>query len=869
MTFTLPPTLAAALLPRYRLGDSIAVGGQAVVVQATDTVVGREVALKVLPLASTSAVGRVRFLREIKLLAELSHPGIIPILDAGEGPGVLWYAMPLVRGDTLASRIAQGPVEPQLVQKWGAEVAEALAVAHAHGVVHRDVKPANIHLMGGHALLADFGVAALEGEETLTSPGDTPGSRRYMAPEQWRGNVDARADVYGLGVSLIEAVTGTVWEPSAPNWARVPRVVRAALTRAVAEDASARWATATEFQSALRQGPRSMRRVLVAAAVLVIALGGAVVLLNRRAPINHEVDLVIAGFDADPLTNQLGRATVTRLEWFQPLHTAPWTSNAGSVRSTWRVEGSMERSPGGIVAMIPIRDTTGRVHQLLTIPGDSLNIPAWASAIADAIVAAVAPTRLGEFRSYGGGARDGSALRHFYEGQDAFERQDWTAAERAFREAVRVDSGFHQARWSMLLARKWARLPYEEELRTLAAVGSLPPPLGRLVTAQLEPDLGRRLAMLDTLAATWPTVADVQLVHANELFHRGALVGRPLSEALDALETAARTFPSLDRPVVWDHVAWGAIRLGDRDRARNALAAQSVTARGGDPWGTLLRYAVESRFRPVVGRGMEWGLTLLGGGSRDQLATAVRLGVTFDLPQSQLRLAEWLDRPENPPARRASDWSAIAIARVMMGQPRLALVALDSAATFLPNDPEFDRQRWEWRLLLPVAGMPVDALERSRALEQLTRLAAAGNARAAGVLAVHRDVAASLLESAPLVALDMSARTSTHDPFHRAISHLSQGAFSLAKGDTTRALTAWQWAENLDLQGWPIGAPQEGELDAALSPIARLRRAAVLMDSDRREEACGLIAQVQRLWRDAEPEIAELLRRPELSGCRP
>jgi tetratricopeptide (TPR) repeat protein len=839
------------------------------VVQATDTVIGREVALKVLPLARTSAVGRERFLREIKLLAELSHPGIIPIFDAGEGPGVLWYAMPLARGDTLATRIAQGPVEPHLVQQWGAEVAEALAVAHAHGVVHRDVKPANIHLMGGHALLADFGVAALEGEETLTSPGDTPGSRRYMAPEQWRGSVDARADVYGLGASLIEAATGTPWEPSAPNWARVPRVVRASLTRAVAEDVSARWATATEFQSALRLGPRHRRRVLVVPAALVIALVGALVLLNHRAPIDHAVDLVLAGVDGDPLMIQLGRATVTRLEWFPPLHTAPWTSNAGVVRSTWRVEGSVERSPDGAVAMIPIRDTTGRVLQLLTIPGDSLNIPAWASAIADAIVAAVAPTRLGEFRGYGGGARDGNALRHFYEGQDAFERQDWTAAERAFREAVRVDSGFDQARWSMLIARKWARLPYEEELRTLAAMGSLPPPLGLLVTAQLEPDLGRRLAMLDTLAATWPTVADVQLVRANELFHRGALAGRPLTEALDALETAARTFPSLDRPVVWDHVAWGAIRLGDRDRARNALAAQSVTARGGDPWSTLLRYAVESRFRPVVGRGMEWGLTVLGGGSRDQLATSVRLGVTFDLPQSQLRLAEWLDRSENSPARRASDWSAIAIARLMMGQPRRALAALDSAATFLPNDPEFDRQRWEWRLLLPVAGISVDEGEQSRALEHLTGFGTEGSARAAGVLAVYRDVAASLLEGVPRAPADMSAGKSIHHPFHRAISHLTAGAVHLAKGDTARALTAWRWAENLDLQGWPSGAPQEGELDAALSPIARLRRAAVLMDSDRREEACGLIAQVQRLWRNADREVVALLLRPAFDGCRP
>src|SRR5512147_1847149 len=158
----------------------------ATVYLAEDLKLHRPVALKVLKPELALALGPERFLREIDLLARLTHPHILPMHDSGEAEGLLYYVMPYIEGETLRDRIkreGQLPVEDAL--RLAREVAEALAYAHAQGVVHRDMKPANVLLSAGHALVADFGIArAVGGGEAITRTGLAIGTPQYMSPEQ-------------------------------------------------------------------------------------------------------------------------------------------------------------------------------------------------------------------------------------------------------------------------------------------------------------------------------------------------------------------------------------------------------------------------------------------------------------------------------------------------------------------------------------------------------------------------------------------------------------------------------------------------------------------------------------------------------------
>lgn len=304
---------------RYAIEREVGRGGMATVWLAHDPQHARKIAIKTLHPELAGAIGTDRFLREIRLTAELQHPGVVPILDSGvvdwAGMRIPWYAMPFLDGESLRARLnreTQLPIDEAL--RITTAVGKALAAAHHRGIVHRDVKPENVFLSGDHVYVVDFGIAraiAATEAERLTSTGLAIGTPTYMSPEQaMAGTVDARSDQYGIAVMLYEMLAG---EPpfAGPNQqaiiarrlteaarplsavrSTVPPAVERATLRALERTPADRFPTIEAFLAAL-QAPsgaafsaRSWRRPaagLAAVAVLVLAaLGARAMLLSRR-----------------------------------------------------------------------------------------------------------------------------------------------------------------------------------------------------------------------------------------------------------------------------------------------------------------------------------------------------------------------------------------------------------------------------------------------------------------------------------------------------------------------------------------------------------------------------------------------------------
>jgi serine/threonine-protein kinase len=267
--------LQAALGGSYTIARELGRGGMATVFLARDEKHDRDVALKVLNPNLSVALGPERFRREITLAARLQHPHVLSVYDSGEtAGGQLWFTMPFVRGETLRAKLArEGQLGLAESVRLTAEVADALAYAHREGIVHRDVKPENILISEGHALLADFGIAQMQspGQTTLTQTGMAVGTPAYMSPEQSSGEraLDGRSDIYSLGSVLYEMLAGEApftgpsaqsiiakrlsQQPPSVRIVRpsVPEGVADVLTRALAPVPADRYQTASEFREAL------------------------------------------------------------------------------------------------------------------------------------------------------------------------------------------------------------------------------------------------------------------------------------------------------------------------------------------------------------------------------------------------------------------------------------------------------------------------------------------------------------------------------------------------------------------------------------------------------------------------------------------
>jgi Tol biopolymer transport system component len=322
--------LAAALADRYRVERELGAGGMATVYLAEDLKHQRQVAIKVLRQELATTLGPRRFMQEIEIAARLQHPHVLPVHDSGEAGGFLYYVMPFVEGESLRRRLTKhGELPIQDAVHLLVEVADALAYAHAHGVVHRDIKPENIMVSGRHALVMDFGVAKAVSEAAdqtrLTTAGVALGTPAYMAPEQATAdpNLDQRVDIYALGVLGYELLSGSppfgggtpqqilaaqVTTTPEPLTARRPTVTAAlasVIMRALEKRPADRWQTADEMLAQLEAlamsgggttsaqthpvrttgGRRWRGPLLIGGGIAAVgALAVAAVVLSRRPP---------------------------------------------------------------------------------------------------------------------------------------------------------------------------------------------------------------------------------------------------------------------------------------------------------------------------------------------------------------------------------------------------------------------------------------------------------------------------------------------------------------------------------------------------------------------------------------------------------
>jgi tetratricopeptide (TPR) repeat protein len=349
--------LNRALAGRYELEDEIGSGGMAVVYRARDLVHGRAVAIKVLRADIAATIGPERFLREIRIVSRLTSPHVLPLHESGQAGGHLFFVMPYVEGGSLRELLRREPfVSFDEALRITAEVGEALDFAHAQGIVHRDVKPENILIERGHAMVADFGIArAIDtvAAELITTGSLVIGTPAYMSPEQGSGgSVDGRSDLYSLACVTYEMLAGGVPFPGPSGAAiqarktlesvppihtirpAVSAAIDAVLRRGLAVVPTDRYGTAREFVQALERPvpappPRRSSRVIAVAALAVVS---ALFLAGDRAaapPPAVRSRLVVAEF-----ANRTGDSRLDPV---------------GFMAADWITEGLQRTSAGEVV----------------------------------------------------------------------------------------------------------------------------------------------------------------------------------------------------------------------------------------------------------------------------------------------------------------------------------------------------------------------------------------------------------------------------------------------------------------------------------------------------------------------------------------
>ena len=942
--------LRDVLHPDFTVERPLGGGGMGCVFLGRDVKLDRYVAIKVLRPEMASAELTERFLREARSLAQLANPHIMPIHLVNEKAGLSYYVMDYLGDDsTLADRLKRGALARAEWLGLGRDLLQGLGAAHRIGIVHRDVKPANIFLVDGRAVLGDFGIASidLEVQETLTQPGAGPGTFGYQAPEQLGGRVDGRADLYALGVVLYEAATGRRWpplqDPRKGDWKGVGRGAARILRRALDLDAGARWQDAESFRMAMvRLGDRRIQLALAAAALCVLTVVVWKVvqnLIDKYSRASH-TNLAVLPFrasaeglgidgedfsqDVQLVLRRFGRLRLTPagviVQKLGPSPHQPSSAELIRLNADFAVSGTFVRQGDGWLVQMKARDSTAEELFDIRVPGSPDRPLDWSSAAADSLVLKAFPEHWEYYQLLRAHPSNSPrANTKFFSGDSAFQRDAYNTAETLYVAALAADSNFVFASWQLGLVHRFLREPFEDHLRRLYQVhgAELPQEYRQLIEAMLDPDLRSRFARYRRAVAEYPRDGSVRFVYADELFHRGALVGVPLDSAVAQFREAVRIEPFLDQMPAWDHIFYGMMRLGYRPEADSALKRRVSIPPSGEQEDVqrrrFFKLAYDDRFQPWLGAlKRQWFELSASGPTLDRVNRFVRLGLSFDIPTSQASLGRILIHKGRTVHERANGYRGLGLALLAMGRPAAALQALDSGAVlFAQTDSLLERA--EWRILLPIyfSAPVVSDSERHWGASTLVALASGSagpvTSRAAWALAVEADargdtalsarLAASLADpssrhlSRLLGALQQSARgrpdsaiTLTEplmaydtagaatDPFARAVLYLNRARWFLALGDTAAADATRLWYLNSDsgIDGWPIGPLESGDIDGMLGVQARLVQAEFDLARGRRESACRLARRVRELWHGAEPAFHPFQERASLllEQCR-
>jgi serine/threonine-protein kinase len=944
----------ASLQPRYEIERELGSGPTGAIFLGSDLSLKRRVAIKVLyPEIATDPISR-RFTREARILASLNHPNIVAIHETGEAGGLRYYVRDFLEGESLSHRLARGPLSAADASRLCRDLLGALGASHRSGVIHRDLRPANVFCLGDRYVLADFEIAkpvvSTDGSGPTTE--EQPRSAEYAAPEQLAGGeVSSRSDLYALGMVVYEALTGRRWRGGSPGtfvrWWRVPRWFRGVLRRALAPAPGDRWADAAAFRDALdaAEVQRNTRRGWVYAAALALL---AVLYAMTRGGIGPEGpaapprQMAILPFESEggPTDDSLGAGLAhlvqLNLDNLPGLSLTPprqvkrwWDGRGGSLigvekanaardlRVHWLAHGLLEHRSDSLRIRLTVYDSSGRKTPIPELRARASDLGALGDTLAVALVRAIAPHLAESYRVVGdvGGVSLG-ALREFLRGEAAFQQDAWSLAERHFESALDLDSTFALAAWRLANVKRWRRLPYDDDLRKLydRRDARLRPLDRELIEALNEPSIRIRLARLDSVITRFPDDAYARLLLAEELFHRGPLVGRGLDEGTRAMADAVARDSSL--ALAYDHLVFAAIRQGRRADARNAIRSRSQvgTARSyGDPdILPLARLAYDERFLPWRARLKRRYLGWAADSAQiEGISRVFRTAVSWsDIPESQVALSDLLLSSAGPDSTaRSSAHEGKAIGLMTLGRPRRALAQVDSAAALFDSDAARVEQA-EWRVVLRALGLPVSEAGDWRA--RLTALAGDPTlgpraAWALGLAAYARGDTSegqswkSRLQAGAaqggslelfLAAMQLAGRgqwqaalavsdsledafnaSAPPDPFARAAFHLFRGTWLAAAGDSSAADREWLWYESSDIEGWPRGLPQAGEIDGMLGVYARLLRGQALLRPSAggvgRTRGCAYLKRVAELWSETEPAFSVLEARADslLRGC--
>lgn len=713
----------------YEPSKELGRGGMGVVLRARCTRTGREVALKLLRAATAQDADVARFEREVQALVSLRHPSIVAVLDAGTSPRGPWVAMELVEGESLQARLRRdGPLAPEEARALARTLCGALEHAHAMGVLHRDVKPANVLLAAdGRVVLVDFGLARVLGRESrLTLTGEVLGTPCYMAPEQANGQpCGPQADVYGVGATLYEALTGrpplrgtSVIEllhqvltvaPARPEALRpgLPAALSDVVMRCLEKEPARRPEGAAALADALERAStaplraRARGRLLAAAvALLGLALAGASVLHARGAA--RALDEVTRGADAldVPALLMRGRAQVRSGD------------KAGGLASA---EAGLGLEPGS-APLLGLR--AGALFQLGRRE----------EALADC-------RRLVELGSNEGEALvNGAAV--------AVSCDEFELAVDLLGPLARADPRHVKARHLLLLSllgaeRRVEAAAYVERALVDDALDPEEAVSALEVLVKVEPALAT--AACERALARWPDEERLHLLHVAALEKGGdrARTLRAWSELLDrwpddlgarrgraqlrlslrdvpgALEDAERVVEAApDRAASWELLATVRERQGEWSAAHEALS-RAIDLRPG----VAKLYVRRGELHQRLGRGQGAFIDLTLAIALDpRNGPALTVRGTYALHAELLPLARVdLERAAEVDPEQVLVWVNLASVRGRTGDHPAALAACDRAQALAPERYEVFAVRGE---VLMGAGRPADARrEYTRALE--------------------------------------------------------------------------------------------------------------------------------------------------------